>query len=130
MGGLGAVAFQEIPRCCRGAGVEKEEQLEGASIPTVEAAMNDHYSMDRQTLSTIGRMDSLARRLRHRGELDLAGRLDALAGDLDANRLDSLMSPAAEIAESDSHPSGDRVKGSGERLETPHARLCWSHPAH
>jgi len=92
--------------------------------------VNDHYSMERQTLSTIGRMDSLARRLRHCGELDLAGRLDALAGDLDANRLDSLMSPADESGESASHGSGNRVKGSGDRLEMPHARHCWSHPAH
>ncbi len=74
--------------------------------------MNDHYSLDRQTLLTIGRMDSLARRLRHRQEEALAGRLDALAEDLDAHRLESLMSRGSDFEPVASHTSGIRVKGS------------------
>ena len=78
--------------------------------------MNDRYPMERQLRLTVGRMDSLARRLRHRQEHKLAGRLDALASDLDEWSTESLLPPADETAESDSHPSGNRVKGSGERL--------------
>ncbi len=70
--------------------------------------MNDRYPMERQILSTIGRMDSLARRLRHRDELDLVDRLNTLAEDLDAYRTESLMGRAERIAESDSHTHGDR----------------------
>ncbi len=69
--------------------------------------MNDHYSMDRQTLSTIGRMDSLARRLRDRHMDELADRLEALAEDLDAHRLGSLMSPSVETERSGPHVSGN-----------------------
>ncbi len=69
--------------------------------------MNDHYSMERQILVTIGKMDSLARRLRHRGERELAGRLDALAEDLDHRSTGSLMSRTEESEEFDSHVSGN-----------------------
>ncbi len=57
--------------------------------------MNDRYSMERQTLWTVARMDSLARRLHHRGELALVDRLNDLAHDLDAYRTESLMGPSA-----------------------------------
>ncbi len=74
--------------------------------------MNDRYPMDRQILWTISRMDSLARRLRHRQEHELAGRLNALADDLDAHRTESLMSPAEQSTERDSHTSPIRPIGS------------------
>ncbi len=74
--------------------------------------MNDHYPMDRQVLLTISRMDSLARRLRHRQVDELAGRLEALAEDLDAHSLESLMGPGSDFEPVASHTSGIRVKGS------------------
>ncbi len=69
--------------------------------------MNDRYSMERQTLWTVARMDSLARRLHHRGELALVDRMNDLAHDLDAYRTESLMGPSAGSQESDSHVSGN-----------------------
>ncbi len=69
--------------------------------------MNDRYSMERQTLWTVARMDSLARRLHHRGELALVDRLNDLAHDLDAYRTESLMSPSAESKKSGPHVSGN-----------------------
>ncbi len=69
--------------------------------------MNDRYSMERQTLWTVARMDSLARRLHHRGELALVDRMNDLAHDLDAYRTESLMGRSDGSQESDSHVSGN-----------------------
>jgi hypothetical protein len=70
--------------------------------------MFDTWSYERHQRTTAAMMDALGRWEVARGQKELGRRLLVLARDVGLEPTESLMSPAEQSTESDSHTHGDR----------------------